>query len=231
MLLKGLQKLTLLDYPGKIAATVFTGGCNFRCPFCHNASLALGERVSESETLPTEQFFSFLKKRRGILEGVCVSGGEPTLMPDLLPFLNNIKEMGFLVKLDTNGYRPDLLIEAVRSSLVDYVAMDIKSSKESYAKTVGLSSVDISKIEESVDFLMSGKVDFEFRTTLVKGLHTENDILKIGQWLSGSEKYFLQTFIDSGDLISTGFDGFDKKETEKLLNVLKAYIPNAQIRG
>ena len=231
MLLKGLQKLTLLDYPGKIAATVFTGGCNFRCPFCHNASLALGERVSESETLPTDDFFAFLKKRQGILEGVCVSGGEPTLMPDLLPFLNNIKEMGFLVKLDTNGYRPDVLIEAVRSSLVDYVAMDIKSSKESYVKTVGLSSVDISKIEESVDFLMSGKVDFEFRTTLVKGLHTENDILKIGQWLSGSEKYFLQTFIDSGDLISTGFDGFDKKETEKLLNVLKAYIPNAQIRG
>ncbi len=231
MLLKGLQKLTLLDFPGKMACTVFVGGCNFACPFCHNASLALGERVSETETLPEEEFFAFLKKRVGILEGVCVTGGEPTLMPDLLSFLNNIKEMGFLVKLDTNGYRPDVLREVTSRSLVDYVAMDIKNSKESYARTVGLSSLDISRVEESVDFLMSGKVDFEFRTTLVRELHTEDDILKIGRWISGNEKYFLQTFVDSGDVISSGFSGFDKSETENLLNVLKAYVPNAQIRG
>ncbi len=231
MLIKGLQKLTLLDFPGKMACTVFVGGCNFKCPFCHNASLALGERVSKTDTIPTEEFFAFLQKRRGILEGVCVSGGEPTLMPDLISFLNNIKEMGFLVKLDTNGYRPDVLRKAVSLSLVDYVAMDIKSSKERYAKTAGLKDIDISKIEESVDFLKSGAVDFEFRTTLVKGLHTEEDIIKIGEWIYADVKYFLQGFVDSGDLISSGFDGFDKNETEKLLKLLKTYVPNAQIRG
>ena len=231
MLLKGLQKLTLLDFPGKMAATVFSGGCNFLCPFCHNASLVIGERVRESATLPEEEFFAFLKKRRGILEGVCVSGGEPTLAPDLLSFLNNIKELGFLVKLDTNGYRPDVLRAAVEGGLVDYVAMDIKSSKRGYARAVGLSNFDISKIEESTDFLMKKSVPFEFRTTLVRELHTAQDIVEIGEWLSGDENYFLQTFKDSGDVISAGFSGYDEKETRDLLNTLKVYIPNAQIRG
>ena len=231
MLLKGLQKLTLLDYPGKMAATVFAGGCNFLCPFCHNASLVLGERVSSSGTLPEEEFFAFLKKRVGILEGVCVSGGEPTLAKDILSFLNKIKELGFLVKLDTNGYRPDVLRNAVSNGLVDYVAMDIKNSKELYGITVGIENFDISPIIESTDFLLSGKVDFEFRTTLVRELHHELDILEIGKWLSGDEKYFLQSFKDSGDLISQGFSGYDENETDLLLNMLKMYIPNAQKRG
>ncbi len=231
MLLKGLQKLTLLDFPGKMACTVFAGGCNFVCPFCHNASLVIGERVRESATLPEEEFFAFLGKRRGILEGVCVSGGEPTLAPDLLPFLNNIKELGFLIKLDTNGYRPDVLRKAVAQGLVDYVAMDIKSSKSGYPRAVGLSDFDISKIEESTDFLMQKKVPFEFRTTLVLGLHSKQDIVSIGEWLRGDESYFLQTFKDSGDVISDGFSGYDEKETRDLLNTLRMYIPNAQIRG
>ena len=231
MLLLGLQKLTLLDFPEKIAATVFAGGCNFRCPFCHNASLVLGERVQASEPIDTEQFFSFLKKRRGVLEGVCVSGGEPTLAPDLIPFLNNIKELGFLVKLDTNGYRPDVLRRAISEGVVDYVAMDIKSSREGYARAVGLDALDISKIEESADILMSGGVNFEFRTTLVRELHGESEILSIGDWLGGEEKYFLQTFRDSGDLISSNFSGYDQKATEHLLKLLTPYIPNAQIRG
>ena len=231
MLLKGLQKLTLLDFPGKMAATVFSGGCNFLCPFCHNASLVLGERVRESTTLPEEEFFAFLNKRRGILEGVCVSGGEPTLAPDLLSFLNNIKELGFLVKLDTNGYRPDVLRAAIEGGLVDYVAMDIKNSKSGYSRAVGLSDLDISRIEESTDILMKKNVPFEFRTTLVRELHTAQDIVEIGEWLKGDESYFLQTFKDSGDLISSGFSGYDEKETKDLLNTLKVYIPNAQIRG
>ena len=231
MILKGLQKLTLLDFPGKIACTVFAGGCNFRCPFCHNASLVLGERLNESPTLSEEEFFTFLKKRRGMLEGVCVSGGEPTLYPDIIPFLKKIKELGYAVKLDTNGYRPSVIREAIDSGAVDYFAMDIKNSKESYGKTVGLSDFDISKIEESVSILMSGGVDFEFRTTLVRELHTEDDILSIARWLAGDEKYFLQTFADSGDLICSDFSGYDKNETEHLLNLLKPYVPNAQIRG
>lgn len=231
MLLKGLQKLTLLDFPGKMACTVFAGGCNFVCPFCHNASLVIGERVRESATLPEEEFFAFLKKRVGILEGVCVSGGEPTLAPDVLSFLNNIKELGFLVKLDTNGYRPDVLRAAVEGGLVDYVAMDIKSSKEGYAHAVGLSDFDVSKIEKSAAFLMENKVPFEFRTTLVRELHSRGDIIGIGEWLKGDESYFLQTFKDSGDVISSGFSGYDEKETKDLLNTLTPYIPNAQIRG
>ena len=231
MLLKGVQKLTLLDFPGKMACTVFTGGCNFLCPFCHNASLVIGERVRESATLPEEEFFAFLKKRRGILEGVCVSGGEPTLAPGILSFLNNIKELGFLVKLDTNGYRPDVLRAAVDGGLADYVAMDIKSSKTGYARAVGLSHFDISKIEESTDFLMHKKVPFEFRTTLVRELHSRGDIVAIGEWLRGDESFFLQSYKDSGDVISSGFSAYDEKETKDLLNTLREYIPNAQIRG
>ena len=231
MLLKGLQKLTLLDYPGKMACTVFAGGCNFRCPFCHNASLVVGERVKESASLPEEEFFSFLNKRRGILEGVCVSGGEPTIQPDILPFLYNIKELGYLVKLDTNGYRPDILKKAVCEGLVDYVAMDIKSSKEGYGRAVGIRNFDISPICESVDFLMGGNLDFEFRTTLVRELHGEAEILGIGEWIAGAPKYFLQTFKDSGDLISSEFSGYDQNSTEYLLKLLKSTVPNAQIRG
>lgn len=231
MLLKGVQKLTLLDFPGRMACTVFSGGCNFLCPFCHNASLVIGERVRDSATLPEEEFFAFLKKRRGILEGVCVSGGEPTLAPDLLSFLNNIKELGFLIKLDTNGYRPSVLRAAVEGGLVDYVAMDIKSSKAGYARAVGLSDFDVSKIEESADFLMQKRVPFEFRTTVVRELHTKEDIVAIGEWLRGDESYFLQPFKDSGDVILSGFSAYDEKETADLLNTLRAYIPNAQIRG
>ena len=231
MLLKGLQKLTLLDYPGKMAATVFTGGCNLRCPFCHNASLVLGERVKEGEVISEAEFFEFLHKRRGILEGVCVSGGEPTLMPDLLPFLNNIKELGYLVKLDTNGTSPEIIREGVSAGLIDYIAMDIKSSREGYAEAVGIDGFDLSAVEESVSLLKSGIVDFEFRTTLVRELHSEREIIGIGEWLKGDERYFLQTFKDSGDVIGEGFSAYDENRTKDLLNMLLPYLPNAKIRG
>lgn len=228
MLIKGLQKLTLLDYPGKMACTVFTAGCNFRCPFCHNASLVTNiddERISE------EEFFSFLEKRQGIIDGVCVTGGEPTLQPDLKDFLKKIKDLGYSVKLDTNGYRPEVLKDVVNSGLIDYVAMDIKNSQSKYALTTGIENLDISKINESVEFLMSGVVDYEFRTTIVKELHTEEDIQDIVSWISGAKKYYLQGFIDSGDLICTGYSGYDKTGLEKLLNIAKNHFGTVELRG
>ncbi|MBR2965630.1 MAG: anaerobic ribonucleoside-triphosphate reductase activating protein [Clostridia bacterium] len=229
MTIMGLQKLTLLDFPGKIACTVFTGGCNFRCPFCHNASLVIPSKLGAA--MPTEDFFDFLKKRQGILGGVCVSGGEPTLMFDLEDFLTRIKSMGFLVKLDTNGSRPEVLRSLVEKGLIDYVAMDIKNSPDMYPKTVGVEGFDVAPILESAEYLMSGAVEFEFRTTLVEGHHTEREIRLIGEWLRGAPRYYLQNFVDSGDLILEETSGLDKNTSETLLKVLKTYIPNAEIRG
>lgn len=212
MLIQGLQKLTLLDYPEHMACTVFSPGCNFRCPFCHNASLV---KNTDSDALIAEQeFFKFLETRKSILQGVCVTGGEPTLQKDLPEFLEKIKDMGFLVKLDTNGYRPDILKDVVNAGLVDYVAMDIKNSKEKYAKTAGIENFDINKISESVEFLMSGNIDYEFRTTVVKELHNQDDLISIGRWLNGAKKYSLQKFEDSGDLLQTGFSAYENHEME-----------------
>ena len=228
MILKGLQKLTLLDYPGEIAATVFTGGCGFRCPFCHNASLVLPERFGE--TLPTETFFEFLESRRGKLRAVCVSGGEPTMQGDLHEFISRIKEMGFLVKLDTNGTRPEILYGLIEDGLVDYVAMDIKNCKKRYGETVGVKDFDISPIEESINILMKGKVPFEFRTTVVRELHSAEDLREIGEWLSGDEKFFLQTFEDSGDVIGENYSAHDAETMKQFLEILKEYVPNAALR-
>ena len=230
MLIKGLQKLTLLDFPEKMACTLFTFGCNFRCPFCHNASLVLADRADDSITLE-EEFFSFLQKRRGMLEGVCISGGEPTLQPDLPDFIRRIRDLGFAVKLDTNGYRPAVLRALIDGGLVDYVAMDVKNSLSRYPETVGISRFDTAPLEESMDLLMENRVPFEFRTTLVRGLHTPESIAEMGKRLAGEERFFLQTFEDSGDLIADGLSGFDREETETLLAVLCNYVPNAQIRG
>ena len=230
MLIKGLQKLTLLDFPEKMACTVFTLGCNLRCPFCHNASLVLADRADDT-AISEEEFFSFLQKRRGILEGVCVTGGEPTLMPDLPDFIRRIRAMGYAVKLDTNGYRPDVLKALVGEGLLDYVAMDVKNSLRLYPKTTGIPGLNTALIEESMDFLMEGHIPFEFRTTLVRGLHTPESVADMGRRLAGEERFFLQSFEDSGDLIGEGLSAFDRAETESLLAILRAYVPNAQIRG
>ena len=230
MLIKGLQKLTLLDFPEKMACTVFTFGCNLRCPFCHNASLVLADRADDT-AISEEEFFSFLQKRRGILEGVCVTGGEPTLMPDLPDFIRRIRAMGYAVKLDTNGYRPDVLKALVAEGLLDYVAMDVKNSLRLYPKTTGIPGLNTALIEESMDFLMEGHIPFEFRTTLVRGLHTPESVADMGRRLAGEERFFLQSFEDSGDLIGEGLSAFDRAETESLLTLLRAYVPNAQIRG
>ena len=233
MLIKGLQKLTLLDFPEKMACTVFTFGCNLRCPFCHNASLVLSERADDT-LIPEEEFFSFLQKRRGILEGVCITGGEPTLQPDLPAFIRKIRDMGFAVKLDTNGARPAVLKSLVAEGLLDYVAMDVKNSLSAYPETVGLPAFDVAPVEESMDFLMAGHIPFEFRTTLVKGLHTPEGVAEMGRRLAGEERFFLQTFEDSGDLIAGEGDAlssFTPAETQELLCILRQYVPNAQIRG
>ena len=226
----GIQKLTLLDYPGKVACTLFTRGCNFRCPFCHNASLVI--RAEEQEIYDNAEIMAFLKKRQGILDGVAITGGEPTLMSGLYSIIEEIKCLEYAVKLDTNGTRPDVLRRLVNDGLVDYVAMDIKNCREKYALTCGLhETYDLSKIEESKNFLMEGRVDFEFRTTVAKPFHEESDFVKIGEWLQGSEKYYLQQFKDSGDIIGQEISSCNDEEMEKFLTLLLPFVPNAQLRG
>lgn len=228
MKIKGLQKLTLLDYPGRLAATVFLGGCNLRCPFCHNASLVVR---SDDNEISEDELFSFLESRRGKLSGVCITGGEPTLNPTLPSFINKIRALGYSVKLDTNGTNPDMLESLVRDGLVDYVAMDIKSSPERYAAVSGVPGLDVSPVERSVRFLLRGEVEYEFRTTVVRELHTAEDFDSIGRWIRGARAYFLQPFKDSGDIIEDGFSSYSKAEIEAILERVRAYIPNAQIRG
>ena len=227
MELRGLQKTTLLDFPGRVACTVFTGGCNFRCPFCHNASLL----HSGAADITEEAFFSFLSKRRGILDGVCITGGEPLLNRDIAPFISRIKEMGFLVKLDTNGSFPERLASLIDGGLLDYVAMDIKNSPEKYPLTTGTEDGALSKVKESVSILLKGSLPFEFRTTLVKGMHTEADMEKIGAWIKGAERYFLQQFTDSGDVLCEGLSAFNKEESEALLASVLPFVPKAALRG
>ena len=228
MELAGLQKLTLLDYPGHMACTVFTHGCNLRCPFCHNAGLVVREN---GYIIKTEEFFEFLEKRRGILDGVAITGGEPLLHADISEFMAEIKKRGFNVKLDTNGFFPERLESVLARGLADYVAMDIKSSRQGYAKAVGSASPDISRVEKSVSLLMNGNVDFEFRTTAVKGIHTLRDFEQIGEWIAGDEKYFIQHFTDSGDLIGGGFEAFGEAESAELLEAVRKRVPKAELRG
>ncbi len=189
------QKFTLVDYPGKIATTVFTVGCNFRCPFCHNPELVVGSQMVVAESKMEKEFFDFLRERKGKLEAVCITGGEPTLQSDILEFMGKIKELGYLVKLDSNGTRPDILKKAMDEKIVDYVAMDIKNNLDGYEKTVA-TKVDLGRIKLSVELLKNGRVDYEFRTTVVPGLHSEKDFLKIAKWLKGAKKYCLQEYRD-----------------------------------
>ena len=229
MRIQGLQKLTLLDFPEKVACTVFTAGCNLRCPFCHNASLVVN--IPKESEISENTFFSFLEKRQGVLDGVCVSGGEPLLQPDIEAFIRRIKEMGYAVKLDTNGTIPEKLKGLVTEGLVDYVAMDIKNSLETYAITCGLDRLDLEKIKESVSYLKEGHVPYEFRTTVTKNFHSAQEFESIGQWLMGSEKYYLQNFVDSGDLINQKIRGCEEKEMKVFLETVQKYIPSAKLRG
>ena len=228
MVIKGLQKTTLLDFPGKVACTVFTAGCNFRCPFCHNASLVISPDLADQ--ISEEEFFAFLKKRKNILDGVCITGGEPLLQKDIEGFIEKIREIGLAVKLDTNGAYPERLKSIIDKGLVDYVAMDIKNSKEKYALTSG-ADVDIDKISESVAILMSSNTEYEFRTTVVKELHSPEDMKSIGEWIAGAQKYFLQSFTDSGEIIDAGYSAHSPEDMKKLLDIVTQYVPTAALRG
>lgn len=234
MNISGLQKMTLLDYPGKVACTVFLFGCNYRCPFCHNAELLEGK----AEPLMTkEEFLSFLSKRTGLLDAVCISGGEPTLSAGLKELMADIKALGFSVKLDTNGSRPAVLKELVEAGLVDYVAMDIKNGPSRYAETCGLPKVDLAAIEESAAFLMSGAVDSEFRTTVVDPLHDEDSILEMGRWLhkiAGDKpvkKIFLQPFVDRDTVVFSGLSAPNPAQMAAFVELLKPFALEINVRG
>ena len=233
MQIQGLQKVTVLDYPGKIAATVFTAGCNFRCPFCHNASLVTS--IDKSNEIPVNQVMEHLKKRKNVLEGVCISGGEPLLQPGLEDFIREVKDLGYLVKLDTNGSNLTKLQKLVNQSLIDDVAMDIKNAPSKYGITSGLEEeqeqVWVPQVMKVVDYLKSDVIPYEFRTTVVKEFHKREDLEEIGQWLQGAKRYVLQKFNDSGDLIGAGYHSYSDEIMNQGLEIVKKYIPTAQIRG
>ena len=229
MKLCGLQKLTLLDFPGKVACTVFTGGCNFRCPFCHNAQLVL--LPDGHDSLDPEEFFTFLGRRQGILDGVCVTGGEPLLQHDIADFLCRIRSLGFAVKLDTNGSFPEQLKALVREGLVDYVAMDIKHAPDQYGIAVGIERFDTAKVEQSIDFLLSGAVPYEFRTTVVQEIHHDGDFAAIGRRIRGAERYYLQSFRDEGDLLTGGLTAPTAAQMQRWREEIAPYVGEAVIRS
>ncbi len=228
-MIHGFNKTTLLDYPGHLAATIFLGGCNFRCPFCHNASLVLSP---ETQPIITEdEIFTTLEKRVGILEGVCITGGEPTLYPGLVDLIKKIKDLGLLVKLDTNGFNPSLLSDLLESNLINYVAMDIKNSKEKYSLTTGFKNIDISKISKSISILLGCDIDYEFRTTVVKEFHQASDFVSIGKWIKGAKAYYLQGFKDSEDIITPGLTSYNASELKSFTEILSPYVKQVNIRG
>lgn len=225
----GLEKLSLVDYDGKIGATVFTGTCNFRCGFCHNSPLVLD--VQKLPVIPEEEILSYLSKRKGVIEGVCISGGEPTLQKDLPAFCEKIKKLGYCVKLDTNGTSPETVKLLNESGLCDYFAMDIKNDKDNYASIIGFDKYDTQKIEKTVDYFLSGNADYEFRTTLIKEYHKKDNIIKIGEWLKGANKYFMQKFKASDSCISGGLSSVEDETAKEFLSVISPYVKHAALRG
>ena len=227
MRLGGLQKMTLLDFPGRVACTVFTVGCNFRCPFCHNSSLVVTPEVPE---LSQDDFFAFLRKRQGLLDGVAITGGEPLLHADMPEFLEKIRALGYAVKLDTNGAYPDRLAAILEEGLADYVAMDVKNSREKYELTAGVTGV-LPAVERSVELLRAGETPFEFRTTLVDELHEPEDFESIGRWIGGDEPYFIQGFVDSGDILAGGMHAASPEKAKACLEAALPFLPKARLRG
>lgn len=223
----GLQKVTLLDFPGKVACTVFLTGCNLRCPYCHNPDLVLtkdnGKCISEKE------FFEFLLSRKGKLDGVCITGGEPTLYPNLTNLIRRIREMGFLVKLDSNGTVPKILELLLREKLLDYVAIDIKNAPTRYAETCGADVIE--QVKKSAALLKNSNIDYEFRTTVCHPFHSPDGMQEIGRWLHGAKRYFIQPFVDSDNLLGSGISAMAKPELKTLLKAVKPYIPAAELRG
>ena len=228
MKIQGLQKMTLLDFPGKVACTVFLGGCDFRCPFCHNGELLDGAAPA---LLDDQELLKFLKGRKGLLDGVAVTGGEPLLRKDLPELLRAVRDLGFSVKVDTNGNHPDALEGLLREGLADYVAMDIKNSPEKYALTVGLKSLDLGPIRRSVELLKGSSIPYEFRTTVVDQLHSAEDFEAMGQWIAGAKAYYLQPFTDRDSVPYAGFTAPTRENLEKYASVARVYVPYTSIRG
>ena len=230
MQIGGLQKLTVLDYPGKVAATIFTKGCNLRCPFCHNRDLVVG--LDQIGFIPEDEVFAFLKKRQNILDGVCITGGEPLMHPEIEPLIREIKALGYAIKLDTNGTFPERLSALIDQNLLDYVAMDIKSSPEHYAEITGCEALPIDQIDQSIHLLMKNRVAYEFRTTMIKEYHSVDDFIKIAEWIDGAKAYYLQAFVDSGHLIgSRKFHAFSTEEAEHIQKIVKPKMEKVTLRG
>ena len=228
MQIHGFNKTTLLDYPGIVAACVFTGACNFRCGYCQNADLVLNP--TSQPVITEEEIFEHLNKRKGITKGICITGGEPTLQKDLKGFIKKCKDLGLLVKLDTNGYRPEVLKELLDEKLLDYVAMDIKSSLDTYSKVAGV-EVDSNLIKESVDLLVGSEIEYEFRTTVLKDIHTEETFIEIGKLIKGAKRYYLQGYVDSDRVISPGFSAYTREELEEFLPLFNGLIEKVEVRG
>ena len=225
----GYQKTTLLDYPGHVAATIFTGGCNFRCPFCHNSDLVVNSTMSPC--ISQEEIFAFLKKRKNVLSGICITGGEPTLQTNLSEFIKKVRSLGYKIKLDTNGYRPDVISSLLEDNLLDYIAMDIKAGLSNYAKVSGIPNLDTSKIKESISIIENSGIDYEFRTTVVKELHSQEDFLEISEMLSSSSPYFIQSFKDSGNILTPGLSSCDTETLNQYLAIVKNKLPFCSLRG
>ncbi len=228
MKIHGLQKMTLLDYPGRVACTVFLGGCDFRCPFCHNYELVDGTAMP---LMDEEEFFSFLGKRKGLLDGVAITGGEPLLRPETETFMKKIKDMGYLVKLDTNGYHPELLEDLVRKGLPDYIAMDIKNSPAKYAMTAGLPSIDMEKIRASIHIIMDGPAEYEFRTTVVEQFHQASDFEEIGELIRGADQYHLQQFVARDTVPGKILSAPTPEAMREFLEIASKYVKRASLRG
>lgn len=225
----GMEKLSLVDYDGFISATVFTGGCNFNCNFCHNAVLVNG--YSKLNVYPENEVFEYLNKRRGVLEGVCISGGEPTLQSDLPAFCEKIKKLGYSVKLDTNGTNPKMLQNLFENGLIDYVAMDIKNDREHYGKIIGIEDYNTAAVEKSVDYLMNSKLSYEFRTTLISEYHGVENVVKIGEWITGAKKYFFQRFKDGDNCMKRGLTDVPLAKAQEFVEAVKPLIPSTLLRG
>lgn len=228
MNIKGFTKTTLLDYPGHIASTIFTGGCNFNCPYCHNGDLVTAHK--DMDNITEQSILAHIKKRCGIINHICISGGEPTLQLDLINFLQKIKEYPIKIKLDTNGTNPSLIKSAYENDLIDYIAMDIKNSKDKYALTVDR-KINIAGIEESVDYIKNCGIDYEFRTTVIKEFHTTHDIIRIGEWLNGSKRFFIQQYVESDKQIEQGFHAHSHETLMNFKNLVEPYFESVSIRG
>ena len=229
MNIHGFTKTTLLDYPGHMAATVFTGSCNLRCPYCHNFDLVLNPEVFPRED--EDEIIAFLKKRHGILKGVCITGGEPTMQSDLSDFIRRLKDIGYLVKLDTNGFNPKVLGALIDAELIDYAAIDIKAGRDNYASATGLPRINVAPLEESVKILSQNRIDYEFRTTTVKGIHTDADFEDIADWLPKDCRYFIQSYKETAGIGNKQCESFDKESLEHFLDIVKKKIPRSSLRG